>query len=347
MSKRNGYMIKCVTAIMLSAIMLSGCSKPSDALDGTKVILTTGELEQGLFHIGNTTCTKEEYMLYLINIRNSSKKVYGSEMFNLNMAGGKMDDRIKKLAMSRIAQIKMMNVLAKDYEVELTSDEDQLARDAAKAYYETLNDVEKDVLGLDLEGLYQSYREYAIAHKVYAFIIKDVNPEISDDEARSVTVEYMIFRGEEGDEETKKRAEDAYRLALVSEDFKELAVSYSDTRSMQMSFGKEEKPEIMERTAFSMANDEISPPFYCENGYYILHMVSTFDKDETADNKINILAKRKKETFNEVYETFAKDQILEFDRKAFDEISFPEGNECVTSSFFDIYDETFEGAFSS
>ena len=36
------------------------------------------------------------------------------------------------------------------------------------------------------------YRDYALADKVYRQIISDINPEISDDEARTITVQHIL-----------------------------------------------------------------------------------------------------------------------------------------------------------
>lgn len=38
------------------------------------------------------------------------------------------------------------------------------------------------------------YREYAMADKVYQLIIQDINPEISDDEARKITVQQIFLQ---------------------------------------------------------------------------------------------------------------------------------------------------------
>lgn len=351
--KRPGKLIVLILSALLISV-LSGCGKeekeasPKDEMSGDiKVVLTMGELEQGLFHIGNTTCSKEEYTLYLVNILNGTEKVYGTDIFNQKIIGSKVSDRIKELAMSRIAQIKMMNVLAESYSVSLTPDEEKIAKEAAEEYYDSLNDSEKAFLNLDEEGIFKCYKEYAIAHKVYAYVIRDINPEISDDEARSVTVEYIFLRGDEGDPELINKANEVYRQALISEDFASLAVTYSDTRSLTKSFGKEEEAKVMEDTAFSLGEGEVSLPFYCENGYYILHMLSTYDKDETENNKIKILARRKKEAFNEVYDSFARDQIIKLDRQQYDEVTIPSDHTILTSSFFDIYDEHFKDYFTN
>ena len=43
----------------------------------------------------------------------------------------------------------------------------------------------------DIEGI---YKDQALAGKLYDFIIKDINPEISDDEARMITVEQIVIK---------------------------------------------------------------------------------------------------------------------------------------------------------
>ena len=38
------------------------------------------------------------------------------------------------------------------------------------------------------------YEEYALAGKVYEYLIADINPEISDDEARTITVQDILIK---------------------------------------------------------------------------------------------------------------------------------------------------------
>lgn len=38
------------------------------------------------------------------------------------------------------------------------------------------------------------YEEYSLAQKVYEYLIADINPEISDDEARTITVQHILVK---------------------------------------------------------------------------------------------------------------------------------------------------------
>ncbi|MGC8000836.1 hypothetical protein, partial [Salmonella enterica] len=78
--------------------------------------------------------------------------------------------------------------------------------------------------------------------KVYEYIIKDINPEISDDEARTITVQNILIKtytldgtGKKLDftdavkEDARKRAEEILALAHEEDcDFEELVLTYSE-----------------------------------------------------------------------------------------------------------------------
>ena len=57
-----------------------------------------------------------------------------------------------------------------------------------------LSSGEVEVLGVDQELIQQMYEEYALAGKVYEYLIADINPEISDDEARTITVQDILIK---------------------------------------------------------------------------------------------------------------------------------------------------------
>ena len=63
---------------------------------------------------------------------------------------------------------------------------------AAGKYYDSLNDRELQLLSVDERLLRTMYEEYALAGKVYEYLIADINPEISDDEARTFVFPYSF-----------------------------------------------------------------------------------------------------------------------------------------------------------
>lgn len=336
-------------SLLLSCILLTGCGQTDDLQteqenqngETTRIILTTGFAKDELFRIGSSSCYLDEFMVYFTNTQNRYEAVYGSQIWEVAENGSSMESRIKENVAARIAQIKTMNLLAQQYQVELTAEEENQVQLAAAEYYTSLNETEMETMGVTEELIVQLYREYLIAHKVYAYIIRDINPEISDDEARSVTVDWIFLRSEEEDNEVKSRGEEILRMLNEGEDFVSLALSYSDDKTITRSFGKGVMESVIEECAFNLAVNEVSPIIKGENGYYIIHCVSTLDRKETDANKEKIITQRKKEAFNQVYGTFVEGQITQLNEELWNSTGMIHNEQVTTSDFFDIYEKYF------
>ena len=160
--------------MVLLAVFMAGCgSEKEDA--NTKVVLTTGFAKDEIFRIESISCTLPEIMVYLTNTQNQYERVYGPEIWQANVEGITLEQNIKDTALARIAQIKSMNLLAAEHGVELTAQEKGYAAAAAKEYYGSLNDTERELMGVSEELIERLYAEYGLANKVYHFIIRDIN----------------------------------------------------------------------------------------------------------------------------------------------------------------------------
>ena len=335
--------------LLLSCILFTGCGQADDLQieqgtqngESTRIVLTTGFAKDELFRIGSSSCYLDEFMVYFINTQNRYEAVYGSQIWEVAENGSSMESRIKENVAARIAQIKTMNLLAQQYQVELTAEEENQVQLAAAEYFNSLNETEIESMGVTEELIVRLYREYLIAHKVYAYIIRDINPEISDDEARSVTVDWIFLRSEEEDDAVKSQGEEILRMLNEGEDFVSLALSYSDDKTITRSFGKGVMESVIEECAFNLAVDEVSPVMKGENGYYIIHCVNTLDRKETDANKEKIITQRKKEAFNQVYGTFVESQITQLNEELWNNTTMIHNEQVTTSDFFDIYEKYF------
>lgn len=345
MRNRKGIIL---TFLTVGILLLCSCGKAreegetadkSDAV--TQIVLTTGFEKDEVFRIGSSSCYTNEFMVYLTNIQNRYEAVYGSQIWSVSSNGVSMENRIKDTVAARIAQVKTMNLLADQYQVTLTDEEEKLVAQAAAEYYQSLNTQEIQSMNVTEELIGQMYREYVIAHKVYEYIIRDVNPEISDDEARSVTVDWIFLRSSEESAEKEELAEELIRKLDEGEDFYTLALSYSDDKTVTHSFGKGVVDSVVENCAFNLAVDETGDVIKGEEGYYIIHCISTLDRKETDVNKEKIITRRKKEAFNEVYGTFAEKQIWQLNEELWENIFMIHEEQVTTSSFFDIYEKYF------
>lgn len=307
----------------------------------TQIVLTTGFEKGEVFRIGSSSCSMDEFMVYLTNIQNRYEAVYGSQIWSVSSNGISMESRIKDTVAARIAQVKTMNLLADEYQVTLTDEEEKLVLQAAEEYYQSLNAEEIQSMNATQELIEQMYREYVTAHKVYEYIIRDINPEISDDEARSVTVDWIFLRSSEESAEKEELAKELRKRLDEGEDFYALALSYSDDKTVTHSFGKGVVDSAVEDCAFNLAVDETGDVIKGEEGYYIIHCISTLDRKETDANKEKIITRRKKEAFNEVYGTFAENQIRQLNEELWKNIFMVHETQVTTSDFFDIYEKYF------
>lgn len=332
---------------------LTGCGSHGDS--NTKVVLTTGFEKDEVFRIEDISCRLPEIMVYLTNFQNQYESVYGSKIWEANVKGVTLEQNVKDTTLARIAQIKTMNLLAEEHEVELSGQEKGLVKEAAAAYYNSLNDIEIEQMGVTEETIVQLYSEYVLANKVYNFIIRDINPEVSDDEARTITVQHVLIKtytldgtGEKTEytADAKKnayaKAQEVLELANGGNDFEELIQQYSEDNKGTYSFGKGDMEQNFENAAFNLETNEISGIAETKFGYHIIKCISTFDREETDFNKIKIVEERKKEVFGQEYDAFVKSLVRNLNDELWNSVVFLHEKDVVTTDFFDIYGKYFE-----
>ena len=350
--KTGKWLAICMTGIMCLGI-LTGCREKEDS--NTKVVLTTGFEKNEIFRIESISCKLPEIMVYLTTAQNQYESVYGSEIWEANVEGITLEQNVKDTALARIAQIKTMNLLAKEYGVELSDQEKSTAAEAAGIYYGSLNEKERELMGVTENTIVELYSEYALANKVYNFIIRDINPEISDDEARTITVQHVLIKtyaldgAGEKIEYTEAAKADAYatalevlRLAREDTDFEELIEKYSEDNKGTYSFGKGDMEKSFEDAAFNLETGEISDIVETKYGYHIIKCINTFNRAETDANKVKIVEERKKEVFGQEYDTFVKSLTRNLNEDLWNNVSFIHDSEVVTTDFFDVYGEYFK-----
>lgn len=349
--------------LAMSAVFVSGCGTKDAKEQGTKgqpdttVVLTTGFEKDEVFRIGKSSCTLPEAMVFLVNMQNQYEKVYGAGIWEKKYDDETLPDKLKDIVVARMAQIKTMTLLAEEYGVVLNDQEEKWVKEAAETYYGSLNQKEIDFMQVDEKIVENLYREYALANKVYTSIIEDVNPEISDDEARTITVQTIFIKNyaldgegnkipytEEARKGAKTKAMEIQSLLAGGEDFNLLAEKYNEGEQSTYSFGKGEMEKAFEEAAFNLGTEEISGVVETENGFYIIKCISTFDRKETDENKEKIVEKRKKEVFNQVYEEFVSTQLRNLNEKLWDGVELVKDEEVNTSNFFQNYNDIFAGS---
>lgn len=352
---RKLQILFAVALALCSVMILIACN------DG-KVVLTTGFGSNEAFRVGNEKGTTTELMLYLTNIANQYEQVYGEELWTMSVdEDTTMLDNCKEVALAQLSQVKAMKLLAKEHEVELTEEEKTTATAAAQQYLATLSDAEKETLGItEGEVVEQIYCEKLLADKLYAYLIRDVNPEISDDEARIITVQHILLKTYTVDEHGNRqemdeaershiyqKAEEIRAMAVDGESFDSLISKYSEDSKGTYSFGIGDLDENFEEAAFALATDEIGPVVSTSHGYHIIKCISTLDREQTDLNKEKLLVARKQEVFGNTYNQFVEQLEKRANLEIITPMELPDSSIVDTAELFSIYESQLGSMFES
>lgn len=336
------------------AVCLTACSWINSIGKDTKIVLTTGFSKDEIFRIEKSSCSLQEVMVYLTNTKNQYENTFGSQIWSAAYEGQTLEASMKDTVLARLARVKAMNLMAQNEGISLNTQELEKVAKAANEYFDGLNETEKRLLEVNLELITAMYEEYTLANKVYEYLIADINPEISDDEARTITVEHILIKtytldengekveySKQAKKEAYEKAKEAWKRATAGEEFSILAIEYSDDISTTFSFGKGTQEEVFEQAAFNLGTNEISEIIETEYGYHIIKCISTFDKEETDRNKVKIVEKRRQEVFDEEYSGFVEKLTKNLNTQLWENVGFIDDEQVKTDNFFEIYHKYF------
>lgn len=325
----------CKAAALLGAAVmmisaLAGCGK------NTKVVLTAGLKKNEVFRISSASCVLPEVMVYLTNMQNQYESVYGSQIWNASDGQLSLEQEEREQVLTQLARIKVMNLLAQKKEVTLDDNEKERAAAAGREYFTSLNSAEVTALNVTQDLITKMYEEYALAEKVYQTIVENVNPEVSDDEARTITVDMIRVS------DSAKASQVLGKAKEEGVDFETLAQAESEDQTVMQSFGKGEVSEELEKAAFNLGKDEISDVVESDGSYYILKCISTFDEAQTKANKEKIVKQRQSEAFDTEYTAFEQTLVRQLNEELWDSVTMIHQDDVKTSSFFEVYQMYFQ-----
>ena len=314
------------------------------------VVVTGGFAEGEVFRINTLSCSRSEMNIYLTNMANAYEATFGEQIWTTSAGNTTIEDAFKETVLAKVTRIKVLNLMAKEEKISLSGDEKKSLKKAAKAYMKTLSKNEKAELGADEDLVYQMYSEYALAEKVYNSIVDEVNFEISDDDARSITVEQIFIKTYHEDThgrltdysdaakaEAKERALAIREKAVTESDFESLCALYNEEDESTHTYRRGEMPETYENVAFALEEGEISYVITTDDGYYIVKCISTYERKATNENKEAIINEAKRKAFEEKYNEFLPNVIANINEKEWENIKIIHNSEMKTDSFFDIY----------
>lgn len=326
---RKIYKRTVIAAITAGMLLFSGCKV------GNKDIVVSGTLNsKQVFRIGDTTCGVKEAKVYLVNYQNIYGTAYGLDLWEHDFGEESLEDYVKDITLEELVQVVCMNQLARAQEMELSEEEKASMAEAAKEYYATLTEDERDYMGVSESDICEYYEHYALAQKLYSSLTSEVNEEVSDDEARVMEVMQIFVSDEAKASEVEQKLE-------AGEDFASVANNYNELSSIQMYISRDSVPDEVEEAAFALDNNEVSGKIKAENGYYFIRCLNKYHVEYTEANKENIVEKREEAAFDDVYDAFVSSLDSNINSTLWDELNLDTESEIKTDSFFTIFEKYF------
>ena len=131
------------------------------------------------------------------------------------------------------------------------------------------------------------YEDYALANKVYQSLTQSVDEEVSDDEARIMEAMQIYVK-------TQDKAEEVSAKLAAGEDFAAVASNYNQKPVIEITFGRGDLPEEVEKAAFELDDGAVSDCIQTDDGFYFIKCINKFNEELTDANKSNIVDAREK-----------------------------------------------------
>lgn len=281
--------------------------------------------------------TLSQIMVIALTERNRYQQIYTDRIWEAVMESGEtFEEYLLDQVQVFLENMKTMTLLAKDRKITLTSGEQDRVRRVARNYYSDLTRGEIEFLGISEEDVAVLYEDYHIANKVVEELTKGIDLEVSDSEAKVITICQAKFADRE-------KADTAYRLLLEEgSDFSAVARDVTGASPVERSLGRGEESEAFEEAAFSLAAGQISPVVESEGSFYLIQCVSDYDADATRERKNQIYKERKNWAFQQIYSQFQADHKVSIPSGVWEGVSFEGGETVQTSDFFRLYHEEFD-----
>lgn len=347
--------------LMMAFGALAGCNQ------------TASEQSQTLlFQYDGADVYLDEAWVYALIAKSTYETAYsgmfGEEMWTMQVsvdeAGNPVDfqQMVKGSILSQIKQVKVLVNKAEELGVKLTSEEKAEAKEAAKLFCEKAEG--KTILkttGASEDTIMKIYEENALASKVQKEAVKDVDTNVSEDEARQTSVYKLVFAltktNDDGetvdmteDEKAEQlaKAEDALaQIQSGSTTIEKLAESLSLTATANETYGagKSAGGEEFETVMAGLADGEVAPEVLTtKEGYVVAKLVAYTDEEATAQQKEYIISDREFELFQKVYEEWTakleEDWNAEedVDTAAWDKVLFAERKELLKDTALTVED---------
>lgn len=210
-----------VLCMMVS--VLGGCTIKTPG-EGTTLRITKNFKENELFYLEEEVCTISEAKIFLMNQKNLYTSRYGAEIWTATYEGEPLYTYLEENLKDFLVRLKCMVLMAKANNITLSTEDQTLITLATNSYYKGLSEAELAYCDAAQQDINDAFSDYYLANKLYRVLTQDATKEISDDEARVISVQ-MIYLPFDNSSSADDQTEEGQSENSTEEQTEELAES--------------------------------------------------------------------------------------------------------------------------
>lgn len=313
-----------LAGILLGTAFLGGCSNPVSTI-----------LEKPVFKVGKESCSREDARAILMNYQKEYSNLYGIDMWEHDYGQEQsLEDYIKDLTLAQMAQVYTLDVIASEKGVTLSEDEQKKVAEAARTYLDGLEDTERDYIGLSEKKAKKLYERYVLAEKLYETLKKEVNQEVSDDEARVMKFK-QIYTADAA------KAQDYMAQLQAGADFESLAQTANEVDTVDINVNRTTFSDDVSQQLFALTDGGVSNIIEIDGGYYIFYCSSAFDAELTEAHKMDVLEKRMSDAVTDTYADYMSQLSSKENQDVWSEVTVDTSLKLESASFMEVYQQYF------
>ena len=309
-----------LTTILLSLLLvLSACSRGGEL-----------QLERNqLLGVGSMICSWGEAQIFILTQYTAYGREYGSDVWNVTLSEGNFESYIRD---SLLEYLKTMLLAARAADKDGVSLSEAEQRETELAADSLMNDLGSAAgrFGITKEAVRSAYTHYALAQIFYRQTVTDAHLEISDEEARVISLQIVELDGSGGYAQAAEVAEALKAADSVTEVVSGLeGVSVRQENVVRGSYS-----DSFETIAFSLKQDQWSPVITEKGSFYILRCLSPYLADATEQHKAEMALAAREETINKTLKNFARTEQMIYNPELWDAWSMAQYEGAPAIDFF-------------
>ena len=336
--------LKKIAAMLLAAAMLTsftvtGCGSSKVNAQAVAATLDGKEISMGVANFMAQYQAAQTDLYFL--------SYYGEDMWNSDSGDGTtMTDSVKDSVMENIRECYLMDAHAADYQIELTEEEKTAITQAASKFLADNSAEAVNKMGATQEIVEEMLRLNKIQSKMRAAIQEEIDTNVSDEECAQKTFSYVRFdKTTASDTATDDTTADS---AEAGKDNKETAEQFLENAGDDMEQAAKDKEYTIQTCSYGAgdlneddnttstdievlkAADKLKEGKLSDtvietnNGYYVIRMDSTDDKEAAKTKKESILTQRRNDKYSETVESYKESSDWKINENEWKKVNFDE-----------------------